>query len=91
MPVRAIKVWNAATSAWEDVGISQPDLSAYVATNTVDAAGDLIVGSGDNSVDRLPLGTNGQYLSVDTSGSGVNKVRWVSLPEPISPFLLMGA
>ena len=91
MPVRAIKVWNSATSAWEDVGISQPDLSAYVATNIVNNAGELLVGSADDTVSVLPLGTDGQVLTVNTAGSGVNKVRWNDLPAPISPFLLMGA
>lgn len=62
----------------------------------VDAAGDLLVGSADNTVGRLPLGTNGYVLTVDTSGSGVNKVKWAAASGGgtiglDSVFLLMGA
>ena len=62
-----------------------------VANSTVDAAGDLLVGSADNTVGRLALGANGAVLTVDTAGSGVNKVKWAAVPAPISPLLLMGA
>jgi hypothetical protein len=58
----------------------------------VDAAGDLIVGSADNTVGRLALGTNGYVLTVDTAGSGVAKIKWAAPPASgFSPFLLMGA
>jgi len=58
----------------------------------VDAAGDLIVGSADNTVGRLALGTNGHVLTVDTAGSGVAKVKWAApAASGLSPFLLMGA
>jgi hypothetical protein len=59
----------------------------------VDAAGDLIVGSADNTVGRLALGTNGYVLTVDTAGSGVAKLKWAapSGGGGLDPFLLMGA
>jgi hypothetical protein len=64
----------------------------YVLKALVDAAGDLIVGSADNTVGRLALGTNGYVLTVDTAGSGVAKVKWAAPPASgFSPFLLMGA
>lgn len=60
--------------------------------NIIDAAGDLLVGSADNTVGRLPLGSNGTILTVDTAGSGVNRVKWAAAPESgFNPFLLMGA
>ena len=63
-----------------------------VATHLVDAAGDLLVGSADNTVGRLALGTNGHVLTVDTAGSGVAKVKWAAPASGgLSPFLLMGA
>jgi hypothetical protein len=64
-----------------------------VANALVDAAGDLIVGSADNTVGRLALGTNGHVLTVDTAGSGVAKVKWAapSGGGGLDPFLLMGA
>jgi hypothetical protein len=58
----------------------------------VDDAGDLLVGSADNTVGKLALGTNGYVLTVDTAGSGVAKVKWAAPPASgFSPFLLMGA
>jgi len=47
-----------------------------VLNSLIDAAGDLIVGSADNTVGRLALGTDGQVLTVDTAGTGVAKVKW---------------
>jgi hypothetical protein len=70
---------------------SAADVGA-VANALVDAAGDLIVGSADNTVGRLALGTNGYVLTVDTAGSGVAKVKWAApAASGLSPFLLMGA
>jgi hypothetical protein len=65
----------------------------YVTKALVDAAGDLIVGSADNTVGRLALGTNGYVLTVDTAGSGVAKLKWAapSGGGGLDPFLLMGA
>lgn len=64
-----------------------------VVNSLIDAAGDLLVGSADDTVGRLALGTNGYVLTVDTAGSGVNKVKWAapSGGGGLSPFLLMGA
>jgi hypothetical protein len=57
----------------------------------VDAAGDLIVGSADNTVGRLALGTNGHVLTVDTAGSGVAKVKWAAPSgSVIDPLFLAG-
>jgi hypothetical protein len=58
----------------------------------VDAAGDLIVGSADNTVGRLALGTNGHVLTVDTAGSGVAKVKWAAPAggADIDPLFLAG-
>lgn len=66
--------------------------SQYVTKALIDAAGDLLVGSADNTVGRLALGTNGYVLTVDTAGSGVAKVKWAAPASGgLSPFLLMGA
>jgi hypothetical protein len=62
-----------------------------VANALVDAAGDLIVGSADNTVGRLALGTNGHVLTVDTAGSGVAKVKWAAPSGAvIDPLFLAG-
>lgn len=52
--------------------------SQFVPKSVVDAAGDLIVGSGSDAVGRVALGSNGHVLTVDTSGSGVAKVKWAA-------------
>jgi hypothetical protein len=51
-----------------------------VVNSLVDDAGDLLVGSAADTVGRLPLGSNGQVLTVNTAGSGVNKVQWAAAP-----------
>lgn len=56
--------------------------SQFVPKSVVDAAGDLIVGSGSDAVGRVALGSNGHVLTVDTSGSGVAKVKWAANPAP---------
>ena len=53
------------------------------------AKGDLLVGSASVTTGRLPVGSNGQVLTADSSES--LGVKWASAPAPISPFLLMGA
>lgn len=50
--------------------------NASVAKALVDAKGDLIVGTADNTVARLPVGTNGQVLTVDSSQAG--GVKWAA-------------
>ena len=47
------------------------------ATNTViDAEGDLLVGDSSDTLQRLPIGTTGQVLTVDTAVDG--KIKWAS-------------
>lgn len=45
----------------------QTQLNGKVAATVVDAKGDLLVGSADNTVARLQVGTNGQALLADSS------------------------
>ena len=62
-----------------------------VANSLIDAAGDLLVGSADNTVGRLALGTNGYVLTVDTAGSGVAKVKWAAPSgAAVDPLFLAG-
>ena len=60
----------------------------YVTKALVDAAGDLIVGSADNTVGRLGLGSDGQVLTVDTAGTGVAKLKWAA-PADSDPIPLI--
>jgi hypothetical protein len=66
--------------------------SKYVALDTVDAKGDLLVGNGDNSLIRLASGLNGYVLVADSSTTtGLSWVEpgsssvTVSTTAPVSP------
>ena len=66
--------------------------TGVVLNSLVNAAGDLLVGSADDTVGRLALGTNGYVLTVDTAGSGVAKVKWAAAASgaDIDPLFLAG-
>lgn len=50
--------------------------STYISKSLVDAAGDLIYGSANDTVTRLGIGTAGQYLKVN---SGATAPEWATL------------
>lgn len=50
---------------------------SFVPLSVVDAAGDLIVGSGSDTVGRLPAGPDGYIMKSVASGTGVNRIAWV--------------
>jgi hypothetical protein len=84
---------NGTTAARDNHVHAMPSASdvGAVANALIDAAGDLIVGSADNTVGRLALGTNGYVLTVDTAGSGVAKVKWAApAAADIDPLFLAG-
>lgn len=54
----------------------QTQLDGKIAKSLVDAAGDLIYGSANDTVTRLGIGTAGQYLSVN---SGATAPEWTTL------------
>lgn len=55
------------------------DSTAVIAPSIVDAKGDLIAGTADNTVSRLAVGTNGQYLSADSTAA--TGLKWVAAPS----------
>lgn len=73
-----IKVGDGVT-AWLDLDIhyvpkNQLDAEyygAFIAFATLDAIGDLLVGTGPDGVARLPMGTPGQQLKVKNDGTGL--------------------
>lgn len=70
---------NVANLAPEDMPVSddqQAAINGRVALALVDAAGDLIVGTGDGTVTRLPKGTDDQLLAV----AGAT-LAWVDRPS----------
>jgi hypothetical protein len=57
---------------------SSVDLTSTVQKSLIDAKGDLIVGSADNTVARLTVGTNGYFLKANSGAT--NGVEWASIP-----------
>jgi len=65
--------------------------SNYISKTTVNAKGDLLVASADDTVTRVAVGTNGTILTADsTEATGV---KWAAAPvsETFNPLLLIGA
>jgi hypothetical protein len=56
----------------------QTQLDARVAKSLVDAKGDILVGSADNTVSRLGVGTNGYLLTANSSAT--NGIEWAAAP-----------
>ena len=67
--------------------IANPGGSITAANFT--AKGVVLVGTGSGTFTQLAAGTNNQYLVVDTSTA--TGLKYITLPDPISPLLLMGA
>lgn len=65
---------NGVTSA------IQTQLDAKIASSVVDAKGDLLVASADNTVAKLTVGTNNHVLTADTNAT--NGVKWAAIPAP---------
>lgn len=64
-----------AAKSFAENGTSLAD--KYMAKSVFDAAGDLLVGSGNDTYTRLAKGSNGTFLGVNSSGN----VAWVSNPN----------
>ena len=69
-----LKVYTG--SAWED-GVTAP--SDLITKNTIDAKGDLLTGSADNTVIRTAVGSNGKFLKADSGASG--GVSWDTVTQ----------
>lgn len=64
-------------SVWTEIGA----VPVNALLNTIDSKGDLLVGTADNTVARLGVGTNGQYLSADsTTATGLKWSTVDALP-----------
>lgn len=71
------KIGNGST-AWNSLAYSSLPSNA-VDTNTIDAKGDLLVGTADNTVGRLAVSaTAGYVLMVDSSTA--TGLKWAAIP-----------
>ncbi len=64
--------FHAANKKYVDDNVAAGGISA----STIDAKGDIIVGTADNSVDNLPVGTDGQVLTADSTET--MGIKWLS-------------
>lgn len=53
-----------------------PGTSAFVPVSTIDAKGDLLVGTANDALDNLPVGSNGQVLTADSAET--TGVKWAA-------------
>ena len=81
----------AASDILEIVTFTAFSLATAIENTTIDAKGDLLVGSAADTVGRLAVGTNGFYLSADsTTATGLKWAAVTTDPTPTA-FMLMGA
>jgi collagen type VII alpha len=67
----------AVNDVVEVLAIGSFNIANGVLATTVDAKGDLLVGTADDTVGKLTVGTNGQYLSANSAtATGLN---WVTI------------
>jgi hypothetical protein len=67
---RPAYVYDTETDTWVPVGVgAHTHDTLYINQNVIDAKGDLLAGTADNSYGRLPLGANGTVLVSDPSTS----------------------
>jgi hypothetical protein len=70
------KIGNGST-AWSSLAYSSLPSNA-IDTNTINAKGDLLVGTADNTIGVLTAGTAGYVLMIDSSTA--TGVKWAAIP-----------
>lgn len=78
------------TTAWSSLTYIELPNTA-VSVNLVDAKGDLLVGSADNTLSRVAVGANDTVLMADSAQTA--GVKWGSIPVPTgdSDQIILGA
>ena len=71
-------VWDSTDNCWYPIGVGNHNHSEIQKT-IVDAKGDLIVGTANDTVARLAVGTDGQMLYADSTQTG--GVKWAAAPS----------
>ena len=81
----------AASDILEIITFTAFDLATAISNTVFDAKGDLIVGTAADTVGKLSVGTNGQYLQADSSTA--TGLKWSTVTTDPTPtvFMLMGA
>ena len=87
--------WDATDNCWYPIGTGPHTHSDYITQSTainpslVTAKGDLIVATGNGTVTRQGIGSNGQVLTADSAEA--DGLKWASLPSGGSNFTLLNA
>lgn len=68
-------VWDSTDNVWYPIGTGTHSHNE-IAKTLVDAKGDLIAGTANDTVDRLAVGTNGQVLTADSTVS--TGLKWAT-------------
>jgi len=81
----------AASDVLEIITFTAFDLATAISNTTIDAKGDLLVGTAADTVGRLAVGTNGYYLSANSATA--TGLQWAAVTTDPTPtvFMLMGA
>ena len=64
---RPAYVYDSQTDTWVPIGIGPHTHPQYIDTTFIDGKGEIIVGTAPDTAGKLPVGTNGQVLIVDSS------------------------
>jgi hypothetical protein len=70
----------AANDVLEIITFTAFDLATAIQLSSLEAKGDLLSASAAGTLARLPLGTNGYYLSVNTATT--SGLAWAAVPAP---------
>lgn len=76
-----INITGDLTASTASIGLItnvETEINAKINKSIVDAKGDLILGSGNDSVDRLAVGTDGYLLTADSNST--NGIKWSEAP-----------
>ena len=79
---RPAYVYDQESDTWIPIGVGPHSHSQYIDKTVIDAKGNLIVGTAPDTAGILAVGTNGQYLVVDSEAtSGLAWVDVDALPD----------
>lgn len=67
---------NSATASANSAALAATVVASAVSGTLIDAKGDLLVGTANDTVTRLPVGTNGQVLVVDSAEA--SGIKWAA-------------